>query len=319
MSAIQMSGIELMLFTDVDDDAGETLLNHAGQFDPVALLNHRPARLDPLEEARGMGFGMGEAICVHAHPNQHQAHDRFGAPTSMQGQGPEAAKAALDSGQAKALLVLNERSPDVEALLDDARRQGVPVHEVTQRDLWRMAHPGEDALPEVLTLIGREPSAEDLPSMLARGGTVLCLDGVAYAGNIGFSVRTAEVAGATGVVLAMDEAITGRMWKDIRHSSMQATRFIPVLQSNIEKTVAAAQQAGFRIMVIEDVGDHDLQEVDLTGDVLMIVGAESDGVSQTALDAADVVVRLPMHGFVPSYNLQVAVACACVEAARQRS
>ncbi|MEC7722969.1 MAG: RNA methyltransferase substrate-binding domain-containing protein, partial [Candidatus Thermoplasmatota archaeon] len=83
----------------------------------------------------------------------------------MQGQGPEAAKAALASGQAKALLVLNERSPDLEALLNVARKQGVPVHEVTPRDLWRMAHPGEDALPEVLTLIGREPSAEDLQSM----------------------------------------------------------------------------------------------------------------------------------------------------------
>ena len=154
--------------------------------------------------------------------------------------------------------------------------------------------------------------------MLARGGTVLCLDGVAYAGNMGFSIRTAEVAGATGVILATDEAITGRMWKDIRHSSMQATRFIPVLQAKIKETVAAAQQAGYRILVVEDVGDHDLHDVDLTGDVLMIVGAESAGVSQTALDAADVVVRLPMHGFVPSYNLQVAVACACVEAARQR-
>lgn len=318
MGTVQMSRFELMLFTDVDDDAGETLLDHAGQFEPVAFLHHRPARLDPMKEARGVGFGMGEAICVHAHPNQHQAHDRFGAPASMQGQGPEAAKAALASGQAKALLVLNERSPDLEALLNVARKQGVPVHEVTPRDLWRMAHPGEDALPEVLTLIGREPSAEDLQSMFARGGAVLCLDGVAYAGNIGFSVRTAEVAGATGVILATDEAITGRMWKDIRHSSMQATRFIPVLQASIEETVAAAQQAGYRILAIEDVGDHDLHEVDLTGDVLMIVGAESDGVSQTALDAADVVVRLPMHGFVPSYNLQVAVACACVEAARQR-
>ena len=319
MSAIQMSRFELMLFTHVDDDAGEALRNHAGQFNPVAFLHHRPASFDPLKEARRVSFGMGVVICVHAHSNQHQAHDRFGVPATMQRQGLEAAKDALASGQAKALLVLNERSTDVEALLKIARRQGVPVHEVTQRDLWRMAQPGSGSLPEVLTLVGREPSAEDLQSMLARGGTVLCLDGVAYAGNIGFSVRTAEVAGATGVVLAMTEAITGRMWKDIRHSSMQATRFIPVLQSNIEATVAAAQQAGFRIMVIEDVGNHDLQEVDLTGDVLMIVGAESDGVSQTALDAADVVVRLPMHGFVPSYNLQVAVACACVEAARQRS
>ena len=71
-------------------------------------------------------------------------------------------------------------------------------------------------------------------------------------------------------------------------------------------------------MAVEDVGSHDLPDVDLTGDVMLIIGAEAEGVSQAALEAADAVVRLPMHGFVPSYNLQVAVACACVEAARQR-
>ena len=99
---------------------------------------------------------------------------------------------------------------------------------------------------------------------------------------------------------------------------MQATRFIPVVESPIDEVIASAKAAGHRIVVIEDVGDHDLPSVDLTGDVMLVIGAEAEGVSQAALDAADAVVRLPMNGFVPSYNLQVAVACACVEAARQR-
>ena len=48
----------------------------------------------------------------------------------------------------------------------------------------------------------------------------------------------------------------------------------------------------------------------LTGNVLFVVGAEREGVSQEVLDACDEVVRLPMDGFVPSYNLQVAISAA---------
>ena len=56
---------------------------------------------------------------------------------------------------------------------------------------------------------------------------------------------------------------------------------------------------------------------DRTGDVLLVVGAENEGVSKEVLDAANEVVRLPMEGFVPSYNLQVAVSCLALERLRQ--
>ena len=52
---------------------------------------------------------------------------------------------------------------------------------------------------------------------------------------------------------------------------------------------------------------------------MLVVGAEREGVSQEVLDACDEVVRLPMDGFVPSYNLQVAVSVLAVEALRQRN
>ena len=56
----------------------------------------------------------------------------------------------------------------------------------------------------------------------------------------------------------------------------------------------------------------------MSGDILLVVGAERDGVSQATLDASDYIVKLPMDGFVPSYNLQVAVGVLTVEALKQR-
>ena len=71
-------------------------------------------------------------------------------------------------------------------------------------------------------------------------------------------------------------------------------------------------------VVAEDIGEQGPWDEDLTGDVILVVGAEREGVSEPVLEAADAVVKLPMDGFVPSYNLQVAVSVLAVEALRQR-
>jgi tRNA G18 (ribose-2'-O)-methylase SpoU len=99
---------------------------------------------------------------------------------------------------------------------------------------------------------------------------------------------------------------------------MRADRFIPVVYSTTAEILAAATTHGVRIIAVEDVGTHGPWDEDLTGDVLLVVGAEKEGISKAVLDAADACVLLPMDGFVPSYNLQVAVSVVAVEALRQR-
>ena len=63
---------------------------------------------------------------------------------------------------------------------------------------------------------------------------------------------------------------------------------------------------------------RDLHRLHVKVDVLLVVGAERHRVSEEVLAATDAIVRLPMNGFVPSYNLQVAVSVLAVEALRQR-
>ena len=59
-------------------------------------------------------------------------------------------------------------------------------------------------------------------------------------------------------------------------------------------------------------------DVDLTGDVMLIVGGEHDGVPEAIMEQCDDVVSIPMAGFVPSYNLQAPLAVVALEALRQR-
>ena len=66
------------------------------------------------------------------------------------------------------------------------------------------------------------------------------------------------------------------------------------------------------------MGTEEPWDADLTGDVMLIIGGEKDGISDELLKAADQAVRIPMAGFTPSYNLQAPMAVVAVEALRQR-
>ena len=209
-------------------------------------------------------------------------------------------------------MVLVDREKDTTLIRTICESKGIRLEEGSTNDLWRMSAEGH---VDALALVGRRPEAS-LEEVFERGGTIWFFDGVTYSTNLGFAIRTAEVAGADAVVLNVVKTHEER--RTIRRSSMRADRFIPVVYTTTDAILAASKQHGTRIIAVEDVGTHGPWEEDLTGDVVLVVGAEKEGISQQVLDVADACVLLPMDGFVPSYNLQVAVSVVAVEALRQR-
>ena len=214
---------------------------------------------------------------------------------------------ALNSG-VEIKLVLVDREEDCSEIIKLCQERSIKVTEGSATDLWRMSANGQQ---KVLALVEREPSGT-LEEVFEREGAIWLFDGVEYAPNLGFGVRTAEVSGATAVIINVSKTHEER--RTIRRASMRATRFIPVVYATTEEILAACNR---RIVVAEDVGGKAPWESDLTGDVMLVVGAENAGVSKEVLDAADEIVRLPMPGFIPSYNLQVAISSLAIERLRQ--
>ena len=225
--------------------------------------------------------------------------------------GLDAVMEALEQGVAIDR-VLVDRDHDTATLRALCEAAEVPLEEGSTNDLWRMSADGAQI---ALALTGR-PQSESLEEVMAAGGCVWLFDGVEYSTNLGFAIRTAEVSGADAVLLNVSKTHEER--RTIRRASMRADRFIPVVYTSTDDILKAAKTQGFRIVVAEDIGEQGPWDEDLTGDVILVVGAEREGVSQPVLEAADAVVKLPMDGFVPSYNLQVAVSVLAVEALRQR-
>lgn len=235
-------------------------------------------------------------------------------PARRRVMGVAAVQAALRAGEALQFVVLPRDGADPEALAlaREALANGVEVMEVGPRKFERLR--GNHSGTGILGLIGPAPIA-DLDQVMTRGGAVWLLTGPAYPGNVGFAIRTAEVSGADGLYVDNDFDHQGR--RESRRASMRADRFMPVGWCAADAVLDAARRAGKHIVGIEDVGDRAPWEAQLAGSVLLVVGAEAEGVPSAVLDACDEVVRIPMGGFVASYNLQAAVAAIAVERFRQ--
>ena len=229
----------------------------------------------------------------------------------MQVRGREEVIAAL--ARDEVTLVLMNRDSIDEEIKTLCIERDIPIEIGSSTDLWRMSADGEH---EVMALVGRNPDAT-LDEACANGGTIWMLDQVEYATNLGFCVRTAEVSGASAVVITTPQ--TNDLRRTATRASMRADRFIPVIWISAKEALLAFKKHELKIVVVEDCGQVAPWDVDLTGDLVMVVGAERHGVSTEMLESADEVVRLPMKGFVPSYNLQVALSAVALESLRQQS
>jgi 23S rRNA (guanosine2251-2'-O)-methyltransferase len=210
------------------------------------------------------------------------------------------------------LVSRDDRSPETRTLIESARARGADIWLGGAGDLRRMSRGG--ASERAIAMLGPEPRT-DLDGLFTRAGAVWLLHRASYPSNVGFAVRTAEVSGADGVVV--EAAFNHDDRTRVSHVSMGADRLLPVLWHAAEPTLALAERRGYRAIAIEDVGTRAPWEIDLTGPVVFVVGSERDGLGASLLARCDAVVRIPMAGFVPSYNLQAAISAVAAERLRQ--
>ncbi len=237
-------------------------------------------------------------------------------PRTRQLAGPAAIEAALAGGERLRLLLVRDGDlpPDAAAVVEKARARGVPVRVASAATLWRLS--GTKPASDVLGLAGRDPRAS-LDETLTAPGPVWLLVGVAYPGNAGFAVRTAEVSGAAGIVI--DARFDRPARRETVRASMRADWFMPVFFERALPALERARAAGRRVLAIEDVGQRAPWQVDLLKPALFVVGGERYGIPPEVLARCDEVLRIPTAGFIPSYNLQAAMAAVAIERLRQEA
>ena len=151
----------------------------------------------------------------------------------------------------------------------------------------------------------------------AEGRLALVLDSVATPANVGSILRTAAAMRVDDVWICGQTA--GPELGATKKTALGSERFLTFHEvERTEVAVAAASAAGYRVIGVELAeGAEPIHEVDLTGDVCLVVGHEERGLSKVALEALDGIAYIPQLGRIGSLNVATATAIALYEARRQ--
>ena len=146
---------------------------------------------------------------------------------------------------------------------------------------------------------------------------VLVLDGVTDPHNLGACLRVADGAGAHAVVAPKDHAVG--LNATVAKVASGAAETVPYLMvTNLARTLAELKDRDIRVIGASEDAERTLYEVNLSGPVALVLGAEGAGMRQLTKKTCDELVRIPMQGAVESLNVSVAAGVCLFEAMRQR-
>ncbi|KJS11624.1 MAG: RNA methyltransferase [Peptococcaceae bacterium BRH_c8a] len=200
-----------------------------------------------------------------------------------------------------------------------AREKQVPVQKVEKQLLDRMA---EGALHQGIIASVAPYEYADLDDILAQLGEqvplLVLLDGINDPHNLGAIIRSADAAGAHGVIIPRRRAAS--VTSVVARASAGAVEFVPVARvTNIAVTIDMLKERGFWVAGADLAAEQLLWDAPLDGPLAVVVGGEDKGISRLVREKCDLLVRLPMAGRVNSLNASVAAALVLFEAMRQRN
>lgn len=235
--------------------------------------------------------------------------------------GVHAVAESLEGGeQLRRIHVADERrrDPALRKILESARERDVQVRFET-RDYFTQfpykAHQGVIAFGapfEYASLDDILAAPRDRPLL------VVVLDHVTDPHNVGAIVRTAECAGAHGVV--MPERRAAGVNATVRKAAAGAAAYLPIARvSNVADSIRKLKKAGVWVAGAHlDPASLDFTRADFDRDIALVIGAEGAGLGQLVRRECDYLVQIPMRGKIQSLNASVAAGILLYEALRQR-
>lgn len=145
---------------------------------------------------------------------------------------------------------------------------------------------------------------------------IFLLDNIEDPHNLGAIIRTANLAGAHGVIIPKNRA--AGLTATVARTSAGALNYTPVAKvTNLSKTIEELKKEGLWF-VCADMGGTTMYDLDLKGAIGLVIGNEGDGVSRLVREKCDMIASIPMKGDIDSLNASVAAGVLAYEIVRQR-
>ena len=238
-------------------------------------------------------------------------------------EGKNAVMEALKAGRPldKLYIVRGEQDKTIRFIVQKAKAAGAVVSEVDRRKLDAMSvtHAHQGVI--VVAAVREYATVEDILALARDRGEaplIVVCDEISDPHNLGAVIRTAECAGAHGVVIPKHRS--AGITAVVEKTSAGAVEHLPVARvGNLAAALQQLKEAGVWVFGTAADGDRSLWEADFLGPAAIVIGSEGSGMSRLTRESCDFLLSIPLRGQVSSLNASAAAAVVLYEAVRQKS
>ncbi len=207
----------------------------------------------------------------------------------------------------------------VKTITREARKQNTIIHYVSRERLDQLSETGKHQGVIAYAAAYEYAEVEDMLRLAEEKGEppfLFILDGIEDPHNLGAIIRTANLAGAHGVIIPKRRAVG--LTSTVAKTSAGALNYTPVAKvTNISSTIEELKEKGLWF-VCADMGGEEMYRLNLKGPVGLVIGNEGEGVSRLVREKCDMIASIPMKGDIDSLNASVAAGVLAYEIVRQR-
>ncbi len=207
----------------------------------------------------------------------------------------------------------------VRTIVREAKKHDVIIQFVTRERLFQLSETGKHQGVIAFAAAYEYSGVEDMLALARKKGEdpfLILLDNIEDPHNLGAIIRTANLAGAHGVIIPKRRA--AGLTATVAKTSAGALNYTPVAKvTNLKKTMEELKEKGLWF-VCADMGGEQMYRLNLTGPIGLVVGNEGEGVSRLVKEACDFTAGIPMRGEIDSLNASVAAGVLAYEIVRQR-
>ena len=207
----------------------------------------------------------------------------------------------------------------VRTIIREAKKHDTIINYVAKERLDQMSETGKHQGVIAMAAAYEYAEVEDILALAAEKGEppfIFLLDNIEDPHNLGAIIRTANLAGAHGVIIPKRRAVG--LTATVARTSAGALNYTPVAKvTNLSKTIEDLKKQGMWF-VCADMGGTQMYQLNLTGPIGLVIGNEGSGVSKLVKENCDFIASIPMKGDIDSLNASVAAGVLAYEIVRQR-
>lgn len=207
----------------------------------------------------------------------------------------------------------------VRTIVREARKHDTIIQFVEKERLSQLSETGRHQGVIAYTAAYEYSEVSDMLELARERGEdpfIILLDNIEDPHNLGAIIRTANLAGAHGVIIPKRRAVG--LTATVAKTSAGALNYTPVAKvTNLKKTMEELKKEGLWF-VCADMGGKAMYDLNLTGPIGLVIGNEGEGVSRLVKETCDFVASIPMKGDIDSLNASVATGVLAYEIVRQR-